>query len=142
MNIKLTIEAPQLAEAISKLADALQGGLPSLAVTETKAAVQEEKKPTTKKASTPPKESAPVNDEPATEPEETTSEPATEEQEEKEIDVATVRAYLQKLNDAGRQKEAKGIISGMGFTKLSDIPAERRIEVVDAVKELLGNDDE
>ena len=137
MNIKLTIEAPQLAEAISKLADALQGGLPS-------AVLQDSQKKAEKKTVT--KKQEPLKEEPEQEEPEVTDEPELVEPEPEEtdepevIDLKTVRAYLQKLNDAGRQKEAKGIISSMGFTKLSDIPEDRRADVVEKVKELLADE--
>ena len=131
MDIKLTIEAPQLAEAISKLAEALQGGGITNVASATQAPKKEEK--TTKKQTAPKVEDT-SKEEPQTEAPEVTNEAP------EVIDAKTVRAYLQKLSDAGRQKEAKGIITSMGFTKLSDIPEERRAEAIERVKELLGDE--
>lgn len=154
MDIKLTIEAPQLAEAISKLADALQGD--GLVSTESTKKATSTKKQTAPKVEDAPKEEpqtkapevgdkAPEVEDKAPEVEdkapEVTPEPEEKTDSEAEvIDAKTVRAYLQKLSDAGRQKEAKGIITSMGFTKLSDIPEERRAEAIERVKELLGDE--
>lgn len=140
MDIKLIIEAPQLSEAITKLAVALQGsGITSVA--NENQAPKEEKR--TKKQNAPKVEDDP-KEEPQTETIESGNEQeetdTTETDEAEVIDAKTVRAYLQKLSDAGRQKDAKNIITSMGYTKLSDIPEERRVEVIEKVKELLGDE--
>jgi hypothetical protein len=54
-----------------------------------------------------------------------------------EITLEVVRAKLAALNQAGKQKEVKALITtGFGVRKLTDIPAERYAEVLEQAKQL------
>src|SRR5699024_6349529 len=80
-----------------------------------------------------------------TEPEETpakepvTSPPATEETQTKEapaISLETVRVKLAELAQAGKQAQAKALISSYGVKRLSDVPQDKYAELLEKASEL------
>lgn len=84
---------------------------------------------------------APVEDKPAEDKpaEETTPEPVKEkETEPPKITIEEVRTKLADLSKSGKQAEVKALISKFGASKLTDIPAEKYPELLDAAKELEG----
>ncbi|MCK1996828.1 hypothetical protein MPH47_06230 [Psychrobacillus psychrodurans] len=124
MEINLKVEVPGLVEALESLAVALanqpKSPLP------TSALVKDAKKETAKK------ETPKKTEELVEEQMEDTNNDAPE------ITLVTVRSYLQKLQDAGRQKDAKAILVDLGHKKLSDVPEDDYPVIIAKVEELLG----
>lgn len=132
MNIQITVEAPGLVNALESLAAALANQpIVSIPLNNTSNEAQKESQ---KKAETPMKETA--KQEPGVKAEE--SEPTKLDEPGSQITLVTVRGYLQKLQDAGRQKDAKAILTDLGHKKLSDVPKEDYQTILDKVEELLA----
>ena len=63
---------------------------------------------------------------------------AVEEDSKPDITLVMVRAHMQKLSDAGRQADAKGILASRGYKKLSDVPEDEYGEIIEVIEGLLA----
>jgi hypothetical protein len=110
-NITITIQAPELIEAMQALTVALQTGAVKPADVEAtieKLEVEAEKPPKAKKET----KAEPVKlDKPSTTLEE-------------------VRAKLAQLSQSGKQAEVKNLIAAMGATKLTEVSADKYAELL------------
>ncbi|AGR47406.1 hypothetical protein EMERY_76 [Brevibacillus phage Emery] len=118
MNITVTISAPELANAIQTLAQALSTGsatkvspfrIPS---DSTESATDKKGKPTAEKKAGKEKEK---------------EEGGAEKQ---IVPLETVRAKLAALAKSGKQAEVKELIASFGASKLTDIPAEKYLQLL------------
>ncbi|MED1787594.1 hypothetical protein P4V47_08750 [Brevibacillus laterosporus] len=119
MNITVTISAPELANAIQTLAQALSTG------SATK--VSPFKIPSDSTESATDKKEKPTADKKAAKEEKVKEEGGTGEQ---LIPLETVRAKLTALSKSGKQAEVKALIALFDASKLTDIPAERYGELL------------
>ncbi|WP_197260761.1 hypothetical protein [Brevibacillus laterosporus] len=116
MNITVTISAPELANAIQTLAQALSTGSTAEVIpfkTPTESATDKKEKPTADKK--------------AAKEEKAKEEGGTGEQ---IIPLETVRAKLAALAKSGKQAEVKELLASFGASKLTDIPAERYLQLL------------
>ncbi|MBM7106863.1 hypothetical protein [Brevibacillus laterosporus] len=118
MNITVTISAPELANAIQTLAQALSTG--------STAGVIPFKVPTDSTESVADKKGTPTAEKKAAK-EEKAKEEGTGEQ---LIPLETVRAKLAALAKSGKQAEVKELIASFGASKLTDIPAEKYLKLL------------
>lgn len=131
MNINITITAPELIEAMNRLADALQAGQVKPAqVEQVVEKLQEEAKPRKPKADKP----APA---PEPEPEPVTEETATDVTA-TNITLDDIRIKLGNLSQAGKQAEVKKLIASYGATKLSEITSEKYADLMAEAEALHG----
>lgn len=128
MDIKITVDAPGLVQALENLAAALANQ--PINPLPTSAPVKEAKKETVKKEA--PKKEEPIEEVVEDQVEETKEDGTPE------ITLVTVRSHLQKLQDAGRQKDAKAILVDLGHKKLSDVPEDEYSVIIAKVEELLA----
>lgn len=119
MDIKVNIQAPELAEALNNLAGALKGAT-SLPTTAPKQA--KPKKEETKKEEVPVEEK-PVKEEKATEPE-----PAPEKTTVTEIEDADLRAAAAAKAKEGKKDEVKALLTEFDVKNVSAIPQEKRAD--------------
>ncbi|WP_199770780.1 hypothetical protein [Brevibacillus laterosporus] len=119
MNITVTISAPELANAIQTLAQALSTG--------STAGVIPFKVPTNSTESAADKKGTPTAEKKAAKEEEKAKEEGTGEQ---LIPLETVRAKLAALAKSGKQAEVKELIASFGASKLTDIPAEKYLQLL------------
>lgn len=161
MNIQITVEAPGLVQALESLAAALANQPITLPVVDGKKLVEQERNIATKVMyfihsesdslfTVKKGEELPQIElvEEITKEEfnrlqalkETAKEDIPQEKEEtvSVITLVTVRAHLQKLQEAGMQKDAKAILTDLGRKKLSDVPEEDYQTILDKVEELLA----
>ena len=127
MEIKITLDAPELAKAINNLAESLSA-IKTPVAPETKVVTKKEKTTETKS-------STPTHDKPVEEKQpETDKEPdpilADDTTETVTYTPEQVRAKLRSLADNGKTTEMKQIISSFGASKLSDITANKYPEVM------------
>lgn len=114
MEITVTIHVPDLANAILALAQALsQQAVPTPAKSETKPAAEPATTPV------PAEDSPPCKDD---------KEPA------QIITLEQVRAKLAGLSQGGKQAEVKKLIQKFGASKLTEIPADKYAEVMEAAE--------
>jgi outer membrane biosynthesis protein TonB len=122
MEITVKIEAPGLEGALHTLAQVLANyEMP----------VKDREVETKKEAETPA---------PKTETKKADPEPEQTEKEEKQeptITLEAVRAKLTQLAQAGKQKEVKELISGLGAAKLTDVSADQYAELLEKAEGLL-----
>ncbi|PPB10880.1 hypothetical protein [Brevibacillus laterosporus] len=114
MNITVTISAPELANAIQTLAQALSTGSTAEVIpfkVPTESATDKKEKPTAERKAA--KEEA--------------KEGGAEEQ---IVSLETVRAKLAALSKSGKQTEVKALIASFDASKLTNIPAERYGELL------------
>lgn len=124
MQISVEIKAPELTSAIQALASAIENNsktitLDSQAIgsaVETKKPVQGEKQ---EPQSTPVEEKEPEKEETAS-----------------KISLETVRVKLAELSQNGKQKEVKGLITSLGYKKLSDVPEDKYAELLEKAEGL------
>lgn len=124
MELKVKIEADGLEAAIHALVQTLSNqGLPVVETSE------EEPDP---KQEAPKKEASGKTENTSKE------EPKQEDKEEtvSSISLETVRVKLAELSQNGKQKEVKGLITSLGYKKLSDVPADRYAELLEKAAEL------
>ncbi|PLR84633.1 hypothetical protein CVD25_00940 [Bacillus canaveralius] len=124
MNFTIEIKAPELAAAITALAEALSGS-----------------KLTPVQNGSPAQKNKGVNKEVEKEPETSNPDPveaeATEEEEgESTISLETVREKLAALSQSGKQKQVKELISSFGVKKLTDVPAKHYAALLEKAEEL------
>ena len=118
MNINISITAPELIEAMNRLADALQAGQVKPAqVEQVVEKLQEEAKPRKPKADKP----APA---PAPTPVEVTEVIEVPEPPTRSITLDEVRVALGNLSQNGKQAEVKKLIASFGVEKLSAIDSD------------------
>ncbi len=137
VEIKLKIDAPELAAAINNLAGALNGGglvQPTEIKVDGKAVADTDAKETAPKKEKPKKTAPAKKAEP--EPEPDAAEEATEEKASTGLTFEQVRVKLAEVSQAGKQKELKELITSMGAAKLSDIPEEQYAELLEKASEL------
>ena len=128
-NITITISAPELVEAMNRLADALQAGQVKPAqVEQVVEKLQEEAKPRKPKADKPA---------PAPEPEPVTEVTATDVTA-TNITLDDIRIKLGNLSQAGKQAEVKKLIASYGATKLSEINTEKYADLMAEAEALHG----
>ena len=125
-NITITIQAPELVEAMQALTVALQLGAVKPAAVEQVIEKLEEAKP--KKAKADKQSPAP---EPVTEVPETNVTVTN-------ITLDDVRTALGNLAQAGKQAEVKTLIASFGATKLSEIPNEKYADLLAQAEALNG----
>ncbi|TPG74003.1 hypothetical protein EEL32_25440 [Brevibacillus laterosporus] len=116
MNITVTISAPELANAIQTLAQALSTS-PATKVTPFKIPSEPTESATDKKV----KPTAEKKD-------------STESTEEEVVPLEIVRAKLAELSKSGKQAQVKALIASFDASKLTDIPAERYGELLAAAE--------
>lgn len=149
MNLKITIEAPELAGAIESLAAALNGvsfplpaTIPTQGKNETKATdkpKQDKPKAETKKQDAPAKEETkqdPVKEEPKQETKpEPTPEPEEDEKEEQLISLEVVRGKLADFSAGGKdnQRQVVDALSRFGVKKLTDVEPSDYKELLELV---------
>lgn len=134
----IKIEGPEILAVLERIATALEGKqvLPDTLEVDSKkvadTATKETKKPAPKKTQ--------AKEDPEPEPE------ATEEEElgaeepkapEPEYTLATVRAMLSKLSQAGHQKEAKAIINSVGASRISEVDPSKYANIIEQVDAML-----
>ncbi|MCR8979502.1 hypothetical protein [Brevibacillus laterosporus] len=117
MNITVTISAPELANAIQTLAQALSNGS-ATKVSPFRIPSDSTESPTDKKVK-------PTSERKAAKEE--AKEGGAEEQ---IVSLETVRAKLAALSKSGKQTEVKALIASFDASKLTDIPAERYGELL------------
>ena len=129
MNINISITAPELIEAMNRLADALQAGQVKPAqVEQVVEKLQEEAKPRKPKA-----------DKPAPEPvQEVKEEPAAEPVADVNITLDDIRIKLGNLSQAGKQDEVKKLIAAFGATRLSEISTDKYADLMAEAEALHG----
>ena len=116
MDIKVRVEAPELAGAVLALAEAV--AQKKLDLSEgPEVAVSKEPEPA------PAPEPAP-EPEPAPAPETAT------------LDMSTVRARLSTISQSGKADAVKALIKTFGVSKLTDIPEERYTELLEKAEKL------
>jgi hypothetical protein len=126
-NITITIQAPELVEAMQALTVALQlGAVKPAEVEATIEKLEAEAKP--KKAKADKQSPAP---EPVTEVPETNVTVTN-------ITLDDVRTALGNLAQAGKQAEVKTLIASFGATKLSEIPNEKYADLLAQAEALNG----
>lgn len=125
IKVDINVTAPELAEAINRLADALPY-LSNVKMIKTERPEIEETEP---KAEEKPKK--PAKNKKAVKEPTVTAEPAeTTKPETKDISLEDVRARLATLSQDGKQADVKALITEFGAQKLSDIPAEKYSELL------------
>jgi LAS superfamily LD-carboxypeptidase LdcB len=120
-NITITIQAPELVEAMQALTVALQlGAVKPAEVEATIEKLEEEAKPKKAKADKP-------------------AEPVAEESKaQTNITLDDVRIALGNLSQAGKQAEVKTLIASFGATKLSEITSDKYAELMAQAEALNG----
>jgi len=106
MEIKLTIDAPELAQALTALAGAIQANTELLLQTYSRPDMMDRTSPAPEPAA----------------PEPAAPEPAAPEN---VITLAEVRAKMAELGKSGRQSDIKHLLSSFGANKLTDVDPER-----------------
>ena len=101
MEIKLTIDAPELAQALTALAGAIQANTELLLQTYSRPDMMDRTSPAPEPAA--PEPAAPEN----------------------VITLAEVRAKMAELGKSGRQSDIKLLLSSFGANKLTDVDPER-----------------
>ena len=101
MEIKLTIDAPELAQALTALAGAIQANTELLLQTYSRPDMMDRTSPAPEPAA--PEPAAPEN----------------------VITLAEVRAKMAELGKSGRQSDIKHLLSSFGANKLTDVDPER-----------------
>ncbi len=133
MNINISITAPELIEAMNRLADALQAGQVK------PAAVEEVIEKLETEATKPSKPSKPKADKPAPEPvQEVKEEPAAEPVADVNITLDDIRIKLGNLSQAGKQDEVKKLIAAFGATRLSEISTDKYADLMAEAEALHG----
>lgn len=124
MNIKINIDAPELANAIHALANALSVKPGEVNFSQEVAATSEK----------PQKEEAAKK-----EPEKQTAKEAPKSESDKpapKITIEQVRSKLTALSQSGKQVQVKELIQSFGVNKLTDIPEDKFDEVLAASEKL------
>lgn len=131
----IKIEGPEILAVLERIATALEGKqvLPDTLEVDSKkvadTATKETKKPAPEKSQ--------VKEDPEPEPEATEEEElGAEEQKapEPEYTLATVRAMLSKLSQAGKQSDAKAIIKSFGVSRISEVDPSDYPELMEKVQ--------
>lgn len=125
MNILIEIKAPELVEAINNLAAALSGSNIAPAAPKKEADKPKPKKEEPAKQEAPKEEEAPKEDKL---PEEMKDKP--------EVKLETVRAKLASLSQSGKQAQVKELITSFGAKKLTDVPADKYADLLEAAEEI------
>jgi O-methyltransferase involved in polyketide biosynthesis len=123
-NITITIQAPELVEAMQALTVALQSGtVKPAAVEQVIEKLEAEAKPKKAKADKPVPASDPV---------------AEESKAQTNITLDDVRIALGNLSQAGKQAEVKTLIASFGATKLSEITSDKYADLMAQAEALNG----
>lgn len=132
MEITITIKAPELATAILALADAL-GDWANASTNQKQAETRIKAEAQQAKGAKSAAETL-LNGQPASAPEPTQSQPAVAPA--PTITLEEVRAKLASLSQSGHQAQVKALITSMGATKLTEIPPERYLELLEAARKI------
>lgn len=125
MNISVEIKAPELVEAFNNLAAALSGSNIAPAAPKKDADKPKPKKDETAKREAPKADAVPKEDKL---PEVMDDKP--------EVKLETVRAKLASLSQSGKQAQVKELITSFGAKKLTDVPADKYADLLEAAEEI------
>lgn len=119
MEIKLMIDAPELAQALTSLAGAFQANTELLLQSYSRPDMMARTSPAAEPAAAEPAEAAPEAEAP-----------------ENVVTLADVRVKMTALGRAGRQNDIKNLLSGFGASKLTEVDPARLPELWAAMEVL------